>query len=275
MALQDQPGRLRPIDTLTAAEAAGLVGVLCDIDDTLTWEGRLRPEAFAALAAAQAAGLAVIPVTGRPGGWVDHIARMWPVQGVVGENGGLWFYMEQADAGPARLRRCFLQPAAERASNRLRLDALGAQILAAVPGTALASDQPYRELDLAIDFCEDVPRLPEAAVDRIVACFDAAGATCKVSSIHVNGWYGGFDKLTGFERLAGALGLTADPARWIFVGDSANDAPMFSHFPRSVGVANVDDFLHRIPVWPAFRAPLPGGAGFAQVIAQVLARRPG
>jgi len=269
MPRRDQPGRLRPIDTLSAAEAAGLVGVLCDIDDTLTWEGRLRPEAFAALAAAQAAGLAVIPVTGRPGGWVDHIARMWPVQGVVGENGGLWFYMEQA-GGPARLRRCFLQTAEERASNRRRLDALGEQILAAVPGTALASDQPYRELDLAIDFCEDVPRLPEAAVDRIVACFEAAGATCKVSSIHVNGWYGGFDKLTGFAQLAGALGLTADPARWIFVGDSANDAPMFSHFPLSVGVANVDHFLHRIPVWPALRAPLPGGQGFAQVIDQVI-----
>lgn len=270
-----QPGRLRPIRELSPP-ASGLVGILCDIDDTLTREGRLEPAAFDALHRADAAGLAVIPVTGRPGGWVDHIARAWPVRGVVGENGGLWFYMDApalSSTAPPRLARRFLQPPEERAANRARLDALARQILAAVPGTALASDQPYRELDLAVDFCEDVPRLPEAAVDQIVACFESAGATCKVSSIHVNGWFGAFDKLTGFRHLTADLGLDPDPERWIFVGDSANDAPMFAHFPRSVGVANVDPFLRRIPVWPAFRADLPGGAGFAQAVDQALGRK--
>lgn len=247
---------------------ARLRGILCDIDDTLTHRGRLVPAAFAALAEAQAAGLHVIPVTGRPAGWVDHFARMWPVDGVVGENGGLWFWM--ADG---RLCRGFVQTSEERARNRARLDALATEILAEVPGTALASDQPYRALDLAIDFREDVAPRDDAAVDAIVAAFERRGARCKVSSIHVNGWFGDFDKLTGFTRLCEALSLDPDPSRWAFVGDSANDAPMFTHFPVSVGVANVDDFLARIPVWPKFRTDAPGGEGFAAFVRRVLELR--
>lgn len=261
-----------PLTDLPADRIATLDGVLCDIDDTLTWEGRLVPEAFLALRELQRAGLRVVPVTGRPAGWVDHIARMWPVDGVVGENGGLWMWM-----GPARLERRFLQPADEREANRARLTELGRRILAEVPGCALASDQPYRELDLAIDFCEDVPALPEAAIDAILARFRDAGATAKVSSIHVNGWYGRFDKLSGFRGLlADRWGQSLDAVRdrWIYVGDSANDEPMFGAFPEgSVGVANVARFLPRMTRWPTWITPSPGGHGFAELAARLLAGR--
>ena len=239
-----------------------LDGILCDIDDTLTWHGRLVPEAFAALAEAQRRGLHVVPVTGRPYGWADHIARMWPVDGVVAENGGLWCWM-----GNARLERGFIQSASVRAQNRARLDTLATQILAAVPGTALASDQDFRALDLAIDFCEDVPPLGRSDIDRIVAEFESAGATCKVSSIHVNGWFGQFDKLTGFQRFHEArFGGPPDLSRWLYFGDSANDAPMFAAFPISVGVANVADFLERMDAWPSHITREPGGHGFAEAM---------
>lgn len=262
---------LRPLDELDVATCRDLVGVLCDIDDTLTHEGRLVPAALLALERAQQAGLRVIPVTGRPAGWVDHIARMWPVDGVVGENGGLWFYM----AG-GQLRRRFLQDEGTRARNRSRLDALARQILDAVPGTALASDQPYRELDLAVDFCEDVPALGDEAIDAIVRCFTEAGATCKVSSIHVNGWFGTFDKLDGSRRLMRErfdVDLDAEVDRWLYVGDSANDEPMFAHFPNAVGVANVRRFLPRMKAWPRYVTHAEGGMGFAELIEHVLARR--
>lgn len=265
------PSTPRPVDQLSDADCAQLRGVFCDIDDTLTWEGQLVPEAFAALHRARAAGLRVVPVTGRPAGWVDHIARMWPVDGVVGENGGLWFSMRDG-----ALRRSFLQPADVRRANRARLDALASSILAEVPGTALASDQPYRALDLAIDFCEDVPRLDRAAVDAIVAAFHDAGATCKVSSIHVNGWYGTFDKLAGCRGLVGELwdaSLDDQVDRWMYVGDSANDEPMFAHFPHSVGVANVRDFLDRMEAWPRYITRGSGGHGFAEVLERVLEAR--
>ena len=254
-----------PVSRLHISEVGGRAhfeGVLCDIDDTLTWHGSLVPAAFAALAEAKSRGLKVVPVTGRPYGWADHIARMWPVDGVVAENGGLWCYM-----GPHKLERGFVQAANIRAQNRARLAKLADHILQAVPGTALASDQDFRALDLAVDFCEDVPPLPREAVDRIVEEFGLAGATCKVSSIHVNGWFGSFDKLTGFRRFhEERWGTPPDLSRWLYFGDSANDAPMFEAFPKSVGVANVADFLDRMDAWPSHITDAPGGHGFAEAM---------
>jgi HAD superfamily hydrolase (TIGR01484 family) len=259
---------LRELDPHTCSQ---LRGIFCDIDDTLSWEGRLVPAAFQALGEAQESGLRVIPITGRPGGWVDHIARMWPVDGVVGENGGLWFYMDET-----KMVRSYLQGEKERQANRQKLDALAHSILERVPGAALASDQPYRDLDLAIDFCEDVPRLDDDAINRIVTCFTEAGATCKVSSIHVNGWFGSFDKLTGCQRLlAERYGedLHEVLEDYAFFGDSANDEPMFGYFPHSIGVANVRDFLDRMTDWPAYVCEGYGGHGFAQGIAHILEHR--
>ena len=243
-----------------------LLGVFCDIDDTLTVDGRLVPGVLDWMTAAQSKGLAVVPITGRPGGWVDHIARAWPVDGVVGENGGLWFWLDEQ-----KLQRRFFQSADERRLNRSKLDALASTILERVPGSALASDQPYRDLDLAIDFCEDVPALSSGAVDSIVSCFQEAGATAKISSIHVNGWFGHFDKLEGVRRFhQDRFGVPIDFQRWIFFGDSANDEPMFKAFPFSVGVANVRDFLGRMGHHPEFITQSEGGHGFCEGMSHIL-----
>ena len=212
----------------------------------------------------------MIPITGRPAGWCDHIARMWPVDAVVGENGA--FYMRY-DAGARRLVKRFVAPDDERAANRARLAAIGARILREVPGTALASDQHYREADLAIDFCEDVPPLPRASIDRIVALMEAEGMTAKVSSIHVNGWFGRYDKL-GMTRqlLQEQFGIDLDARRdeFVFAGDSPNDAPLFAYFPLSVGVANIRPFLDRIATPPAFVTQAEGGAGFEELATLLL-----
>ena len=260
---------MRPVAELSPASCRRLRGIFCDIDDTLTWEGELVPEALDALFAARDAGLRVVPITGRPAGWVDHIARMWPVDGVVGENGGLWFYLEDG-----QMQRRFQQSKAARKANRERLTELGQLILHKVPGSALASDQPYRELDLAIDFCEDVPRLPPSAIAEIERHFHAAGATCKVSSIHVNGWYGDFDKLTGCRSLVrDRYGEALDPAEWAYFRDSANDEPMFAAFDTTIGVANVRDFLDRMSRHPSWICAKNGGHGFAEGMAVILAQR--
>jgi HAD superfamily hydrolase (TIGR01484 family) len=265
------PQMPRPIRSLDVDTARRITGIFTDLDDTISWHGRIVPEAFAALAEARAAGLRTVVVTGRPAGWVDHIARMWPVDGVVGENGGLWFWHDGT-----RLQRRFLQDSRERAENRSKLAELARTIPVAVPGCAVSVDQPYRELDLAIDFCEDVPAMPESSIDAIVRCFEEAGATCKVSSIHVNGWYGRFDKLRGCRlfvdtRWSEDLALTMD--RWVFFGDSGNDEPMFEAFPTTVGVANVARFLPRLVYKPAYVTDAPGGAGFAEAILRILALR--
>src|SRR5215207_8211871 len=87
-------------------------GVLADIDDTITTHGHLTAEAYAALARLRAAGKRVVPITGRPAGWCDHIARMWPVDAVVGENGAFWF---RNDRGARRLVKRYVVNEEERA----------------------------------------------------------------------------------------------------------------------------------------------------------------
>jgi HAD superfamily hydrolase (TIGR01484 family) len=245
-------------------------GVLFDIDDTLTTEGRLTAEAYAAIERLQRAGLLAIPITGRPAGWCDHIARMWPVDGVVGENGAFWFRYDHA---ARRMLRRYVDDDATRARHREKLTTIAADILAAVPGCAISADQHYRETDLAIDFCEDVPRLPRVAVDKIVERMLAHGLTAKVSSIHVNGWFGTYDKLGMTKQLMHeAFGVDLDAKRdaYVFTGDSPNDVPMFEFFPHAVGVANIHDFGSLITHWPAYVSAQRCGAGFSEIVNTIL-----
>jgi HAD superfamily hydrolase (TIGR01484 family) len=210
-------------------------------------------------------------VTGRPAGWCDHIARFWPVDAVIGENGAFYFYHDGK-----KLRQRFLQSVEERKRSRERLNTLRETILKAVPGTAVASDQEYRESDLAIDFCEDVPALPRSEILRIKTLFDQAGARAKISSIHVNGWFGEFDKLTMVKRWAlEQLGLNLEQERdqCVFCGDSPNDEPMFDFFPLSFGMANLVPFSSMLSRRPAFICEQECGAGFCQVVEKILEAR--
>jgi hypothetical protein len=178
------------------------------------------------------------------------------------------------DADRRKLLRGYAAGDAERRTHRARLERVAARVLREVPGSALASDQPYRESDIAIDFCEDVPRLPRADVDRIVAIMESEGLTAKISSIHVNGWIGRYDKLgmtRTFLREAFGIDLDAERERYVFAGDSPNDAPMFAFFPNAVGVANVSAFLDRIPTPPAWIARAPAGDGFVELVDHLLA----
>lgn len=265
--------RLRPIAEFPAADRRAIRGVFTDIDETVSSEGRLTAEAYAALEQLKAAGLMVIPVTGRPAGWCDLIARFWPVDAVVGENGAFWMWL---DRSAGRLRTRYVQDESMRTEGRRRLEAVKAEVLSEVPGSGVASDQPYRAADLAIDFCEDVPALPRREVDRIVAIFERHGAHAKISSIHVNGWFGDYDKLTTTRLMMAELhGVDLDKTagEWVFSGDSPNDAPMFGFFPNAVGVANVADFADRMARLPRWITSARSGAGFAEMASALLEAR--
>ena len=260
-----------PVSELATRLAARPLAVFTDIDDTLTTDGYLPGAVYLALERLQAAHIRVVPVTGRPAGWCDMIARFWPVDGVVGENGAFYFRYERDER---RMIRRYAVAADVRAHDRTRLHDLAARIVATVPGCAVASDQAYRESDLAIDFAEDVGPLGAPAVDAIVNAFTAAGATAKISSIHVNGWYGTYDKAAMTRQFAREVlhcDLEADNERFIFVGDSPNDAPLFAFFRNACGVGNVRDFGERMPHLPRFVADARGGAGFLEIVDQLLA----
>jgi HAD superfamily hydrolase (TIGR01484 family) len=247
--------------------------VMTDIDDTLTDEGKLTAAAYDALEQLKSAGFIVIPVTGRPAGWCDMIARFWPVDAVVGENGAFYF---RYDITARRMFRRYAKTDSERARDRKRLVELADAIPREVKGSAIASDQAYREADLAIDFCEDVAALEAADIDRIAEMFRQHGATAKISSIHVNGWFGQYDKLS-MSRLVleeiFQIDMEAEKERIVFVGDSPNDAPMFGFFPNSVGVANVLRYRGRIPAEPRWVTQDEGGQGFIELADSLLAAR--
>ena len=264
---------MTPLTDCPRAILAAVDGVLTDIDETVSTEGRLTAEAYGALGALKEAGLLVVPVTGRPAGWCDHIARFWPVDAVVGENGAFWMWHDRAEG---KLRTRFVQADAVRAEGRRRLDQIRAQVLREVPGAGIASDQPYRVADLAVDFREDVPPLAPADIQRIVAIFERQGAHAKVSSIHVNGWFGDYDKLTTSRLMMGELfGIDIDArrARYVFAGDSPNDAPMFGYFPNAVGMANVGDFTGRLTHQPRWVTAARSGAGFVELARALLEAR--
>lgn len=262
-----------PLASAPPAMLSGISAVLTDIDDTLTLHGRLPGEAFVALERLRRAGIRVVPITGRPAGWCDMIARQWPVDGVVGENGA--FYFRYDDDGK-KMHRVYAQSAAERSANTERLWAMARDVLAEFPGTAIASDQAYREIDVAIDFCEDVPALPLATAQAIAARFHAGGAAAKVSSIHVNAWFGAHDKLSMSRRfLTEAFGIDSgsEIERIAYCGDSPNDAPMYAYFPNGIGVANIRPFAGMMSHLPRYVTDGEGGHGFAEFAAAVLAAR--
>ncbi|NQW01920.1 MAG: HAD-IIB family hydrolase [Rhodospirillales bacterium] len=256
---------MQPLSDFPRPQMRAIRYVLADIDDTITTHGRLTPAAYGAMARMQEAGLTVIPITGRPAGWCDHFARMWPIDGIVGENGAFYFRYDHATR---RFHKRFAADQQQRRKNRQQLDRVAAMILRDVPGSAMASDQMYREADIAIDFCEDVAALSEIDIARIVSLMESQGLTAKVSSIHFNGWIGSYDKLTMTRSLLADLfdcDMERDKPAFVFVGDSPNDQPLFRFFPNAVGVANLRTFEKDLDFLPAYVTSGEAGTGFVEL----------
>ncbi len=253
-----------PVTDFSTEDIRQIEGVFFDIDDTFSASGKIYPEAYQALWDLKKAGYKLVPITGRPAGWCDFIARMWPVDAVVGENGAFYY---RVDEEQDKFIKRYIDDDDVRDDKRKKLLAIRDEILSTVPGTALASDQHYREADLAIDFCEDVPRLGWDSIDKISEIFTKHGATSKVSSIHVNGWFGDYSKLGMTKKLAAELwqiDLEKEKSKFVYLGDSPNDEPMFKFFPFSIGVNNVLNFVEKMSYFPAFVTSKEGSFGFAE-----------
>lgn len=255
------------------ADARGRIrGVFTDIDDTLTTDGAITPDALAALGDLKAAGLHVVPITGRPVGWSEPFALAWPVDAIVAENGSV-----ALTGHNGKLDKRYQQDERTRAGHFARMQQVAARVLREVPGATLSTDSPGRETDIAIDHSE-FAHLPQPAIDHVVRIMQAEGMNATVSSIHINGWYGGHDKLAGARWIVRELwgrDLDAEIDRWVYVGDSTNDQLMFQRFPHSVGVANIARFVPQLQHRPRYVTGAERGAGFAQVARAVLGARTG
>jgi HAD superfamily hydrolase (TIGR01484 family) len=267
-----------PLSDWPVQHRAKLVGVFTDIDDTLTTDGVITPDALLALADLKAAGLVVIAITGRPVGWCAPFAlgdagqgiALWPVDAIVAENGAVAYAPTQAMRKP--LSKLYQQDAATRVANDARMQQVAAQMLREVPGATLSRDSAGRETDIAIDHSE-FAHLSAEQVAKVVALMQAAGMHATVSSIHINGWFGDHNKWQGACWIVRALfgrDLSAELDQWAFVGDSTNDQMMFEHFPYSVGVANVRRFAAQLVRLPRYITPSERGAGFAQTARTII-----
>jgi HAD superfamily hydrolase (TIGR01484 family) len=259
-----------PLTDWPARDRAGIVGLFTDIDDTLTTEGAVTPDVLQALAALAAAGLHVIPITGRPVGWSEPFAQTWPVDAIVAENGAVAL---TRDARTGKLRKLYVQDEDVRAANFARMQQVAQRILREVPGATLARDSAGRETDIAVDHSEFI-HLPQNIIDHVVAVMQEEGMNATVSSIHINGWYGDHNKLSGARWVVRELlgrELDEELERWVYVGDSTNDVLMFEHFPHSVGVANIARFADQLAHAPRWVTVGERGKGFAEVVEAILA----
>ncbi|HWH84194.1 MAG TPA: HAD-IIB family hydrolase [Burkholderiaceae bacterium] len=265
----------RPWADLPEANARAVVGLLTDIDDTLTTAGAITADALAALHALRAADLPVLAITGRPMGWSEPFMRPlaaggWPLDAIVAENGAVALFREH---GAPVIEYAQDTPTRERNASRLR--EVAARVLHEVPGTTLARDSAGRVTDIAVDHAE-FAHLSPAQIGAVVALMRAEGMNATVSSIHINGWFGAHTKLSGARWIVRRLldrDLDAERDRWVYVGDSANDQPMFGHFRLSVGVANLMEVAGSLTEWPKYLTHGARGAGFNEVAQRLLAVR--
>ena len=282
---------MQPLDLWPAQERRRICGVFTDIDDTLTTAGTITPEALQALADLKAAGLTVIPITGRPIGWCEPFmagtqGHAWPVDAMVAENGALAFVPADVEVSSKTglqtayllrkaLSKLYQQDAATRSANQIRMRAIAAQVIAEVPGVALSRDSAGRETDLAFDYAEFARHAPET-VQQVLTVLQRAGMQTTVSSIHIHGCFGDFNKWRGACWIAHELlgrDLRQELDQWVFVGDSGNDQAMFAHFTHSVGVANIRHFEAELTHRPRYITAGERGAGFAQLAQALLAAR--
>ena len=262
---------MKDIDEMTYSEANAIEYILMDIDDTLTLEGKLTSSSFTALWKLKESGLKLIPVTGRPAGWCDLIARQWPVEAVIGENGALVFWEETKASGLPVLKTEF-HPAAIKNDHPVLIK-IKERCFNTIPKLRLAKDQFARLFDIAIDFAEEDPILPLSTAEKIREIAMEEGAIAKISSIHVNIWMGNYNKLNMAETfLKNYYGWQKGKGdeQVLFVGDSPNDEPMFARFPLSCGVANVKKYGDLIKNYPAFVSTKEGGDGFAEIAEKIL-----
>jgi HAD superfamily hydrolase (TIGR01484 family) len=259
-----------PIRTFPAAAARQLEGVCFDIDDTVTTHGSLDVAAYSALSALRAAGLKLIAVTGRPLGFAEIVARSWAVDAAVGENGAGFIAREGAG-----LRFGYWDDPSTRERQQQILAAIRSRVARDMPAIKVSDDSWARRCDLAFDIGERT-QVPRAQIDRLVALIESEGAKALVSSVHAHAQLGEHDKAQGVARALEELwGIDAASVRerFLFVGDSGNDAAAFAWFDWTAGVANVQRFLDRLPRAPRFVANAECGAGFAEIAQAVLAAR--
>ena len=260
---------MKPFSSWPRSAREKIVGVFTDIDDTLTTEGAITPDALQALHSLKASGLMVIPITGRPVGWSIPFAANWPVNAMVAENGAVALVH---NTQTKQVTKIYQQDLATRTRNYQQMQGIAQRVLKEIPGTAMAQDSPGRETDIAFDHSE-FHHLTQEQIQQVVQLLKQEGMTATISSIHINAWFGDHNKWHGAHWILKELtgrNLKQELNQWVYVGDSTNDQVMFENFTYSVGVANIKRFEKELNHLPQYVSQQERGAGFAEIANKLL-----
>jgi HAD superfamily hydrolase (TIGR01484 family) len=256
---------MKPLSLWSISERQKIVGVFTDIDDTVTSEGAITPDALQALQNLKSAGLMVIPITGRPVGWSIPFASTWPVDAIVAENGAVaLLHNSQTN----QVNKIYQQDEATRTHNFDQMQRIAQKVLKDIPGTIMAQDSPGRETDIAFDHSE-FHKLSQDQIQQVLQLLKQEGMTATVSSIHINAWFGDHNKWHGAQWILKELtgrDLAQELDQWVYVGDSTNDQVMFEYFTHSVGVANIRRFEHELKHSPKYITNQERGSGFTEFV---------
>jgi len=251
--------QMRMLATADDSEFKNIRYVLTDMDETLTYQGRLSAHSYDALERLQRSNFMVLVVTAAPAGWCDQMARMWPIDGVISENGGIFIGREKS----GNVFRRFWHSEEKKDDVLKNLLAIANKIELKVPQARLANDQPFRLSSIAF-------AKPDNSDDKnaILEALHSEGVSTTVNNIWIVGWLGNYDKLSMTRRVfAEHFNLDIDTMgdQIVYSGDSTNDAPMFKFFRHSVGVSTVCRYLSEISVPPNWVTEGAGGVGFVEI----------
>ena len=260
---------MKPLSSWPQTAREKIVGVFTDIDDTLTTDSAITPDALQALHNLNAKGLMVIPITGRPVGWSLPFASTWPINAMVTENGAVALL---PDTKQNEVTKIYQQDLTTRTHNFQEMQRIAKRVLKEVRGTVMAQDSAGRETDIAIDHSE-FHTLTTEKIQQVIKLLQEEGMTATVSSIHINAWFGDHNKWHGAQWILKQLtgrDLKQELDKGVYVGDSTNDQVMFEHFTHSVGVANIKRFEKELKHLPKYMTEQERGSGFAKVAEALL-----
>lgn len=246
------------ISEITKEEVSKIKYVLTDIDGTLTNDTVLLPETYTAIFRLRKAGFKVIPVTGRTAGWCTICSAEWPVDAVVAESGGIVFYLENG------VRKAFVHPSIPKNTAELRQKVYDA-VHGKYPALPLSIDQFSRFNDLAFNYADDGSDFSYEVAKDVLRIANSLGANGNISSIHINSWFGDYDKLPMVLLFFKDVLKIKNPSECsVYFGDATNDEPMFEHFKMSCGVRNIEKYADRMAHFPKYITDGEGGIGFAE-----------
>ena len=249
---------MKSLYSMSGKNAKKVKALLFDLDGTFVSDDKLGSKTYESLENLRNSGTKTIAVTGRPAGWCDLMARWWPIDAVVGENGA--FYYRKVNN---KILRETYHPSDSYFNYQEKLRSLFDKLLKKYDYLKLASDQSFRHWDLAIDISEETSIPMEIAIDIVDICHNN-GARAAISNVHVNIWFGDYNKETMSLKVLDNLGIMKDSC--VYIGDSPNDSPMFDCFPLSVGVKSVENYKDLMDNLPEYITDGDGSIGFIELV---------